>query len=58
MAALPVAEFVSMFKYRDDVYKKVIDDNFLFENFLHAGMMHSLTNSELAAYTDPFKNKR
>ncbi|MEE3003581.1 MAG: haloalkane dehalogenase [Pseudomonadota bacterium] len=56
--ALPVAEFVSMLKYHDDVYKKVIDDNFLLKNFLHAGMMHSLTNSELAAYTDPFKNKK
>ena len=52
--SLPISEFVAMLKYQDNIYKKVVDDNFLLNNFLNAGMINSLSEADLAEYNRPF----
>ena len=56
--SLPVAEFISMIKQESDVYKKVIDENFLLTNFLKAGMLNSLNNEDYEAYCRPYITKK
>ena len=57
-SSLPVSEFVSLIKYQDNVYKKVIEDNFLLKNFLNVGMMNSLSKDDLEVYRRPFLNEK
>ena len=57
-ASLPVSEFVALIKYQDNIYKKVIEDNFLLKNFLNVGMMNSLSSEDLEAYRKPFHNEK
>lgn len=53
--SLPVAEYVSMLKYEDNIYKKVVEDNFIVNNFLNTGMVNNLSDDEVLEYTNPFK---
>ena len=55
--SLPIAEFLSMIKTQDNIYQKVVDENFLVDNFIHAGMMNTLSPEELEEYTAPFIEK-
>ena len=52
--SLPIAEYMTMLKAEEDIYKKVIEENILLKTFMHAGMMHALTDEEMAIYTKPF----
>ncbi|MBT4885530.1 MAG: haloalkane dehalogenase [Legionellales bacterium] len=56
--SLPVAEFVSMIKHETDLYKKIIDDNFLLTNFLKAGMLNNLSAEDYDVYCMPYKTKK
>lgn len=53
--SLPVAEYISMLKYEDNIYRKVVEDNFIVNNFLNTGMVNNLSDAEVAEYTSPFK---
>jgi haloalkane dehalogenase len=53
--ALPVAELVSLMKQSDNLYAKVMDENAVLTNFLEAGMVGALSESDYAVYADPFR---
>ena len=53
--ALPVAELVSLMKQSNNIYERVMHENAVLQNFLKAGMVGSLSDTDYAVYADPFK---
>lgn len=52
--SLPVAELMAMIKAGDNVYDKVMHDNYLVKSFLSAGMLGKLSEQDLSMYLEPF----
>lgn len=53
--SLPVAELISLVKQSDSLYKKVMEENAVLNNFLEAGMLGSLSEQDYAVYVAPFQ---
>ena len=56
--SLPVQEFTSMIRSSSDVYEKVVENNFLVNNFLRAGVIGTLSDDDHAEYKEPFKSEK